>query len=143
MAWTTMHFAVGMMGGGAIAGAACLLLRRGARWMGPAMTLGGVWAIVPDLPRLFREDFPSLPLASVLGSSNLERQLHAIGDLFFFHASLDAQPREFALHGLAIILLLYNAVLLAPLLRRVLSARRRLSLDREADAPADQARGYC
>lgn len=124
MAWTSMHFAIGMMGGGVIAGTACLLLKRSTRLIGPAMTLGGIWAIVPDLPRLFREDFPSLPLASVLGSFDLERRLHAVGDLFFFHASLDAQPREWALHGLAIILLLYNAALLAPLLRRVAAALR-------------------
>lgn len=111
MAFTTMHFAVGMACGGAAAGVACLALRRGWRWVPAAMTGGGVWAIVPDLPRIWREDFPSLPLASVLGSRSLEDALHAWGNLFCFHAALDAQPREFALHGLALILVLYNVSL--------------------------------
>ena len=111
-----MHFAVGMAGAGAITAAGCLIIRKSPRWIPAAMTLGGIWAIVPDLPRIFREDFPSLPLASILGSKNLETQLHAIGDLFFLHARLDAQPKEFALHGLAGILLLYNAGIILQLI---------------------------
>ena len=61
MAWTSMHFAVGMCGTGVISGLAALALRRGYRWLPLAMTAGGVWALVPDMPRLFRVDFPSLP----------------------------------------------------------------------------------
>lgn len=109
MAWTTMHFAVGMGCAGAAAAAACFIFRRGWRFMPAAMTFGGVWALIPDLPRIFREDFPSLPFASLLGSKDLERTLHDLGDLFCFHRALDAQPKEYALAGLMIILLLYNA----------------------------------
>src|SRR5687767_1172972 len=108
MAWTTMHFAVGMGCSGAIATAACLCLRRGWRSIPLVMTAGGAWALVPDLPRIWREDFPSLPFASVLGRMSLERWLHERGNVFFFHAMLDAQPRELALHGLALILVFYN-----------------------------------
>jgi hypothetical protein len=109
MAWTSMHFAVGMSCAGAAFGVGCLALRRGWRWLPAVMTLGGLWAIVPDSPRLWREDFPWLPFASTLGAKSLEDKLHSIGDLFFFHKSLDAQPHEYALHGLMIMLLLYNA----------------------------------
>jgi hypothetical protein len=121
-----MHFGVGMAGAGlATAGAASLLVR-GWRWVPLAMTAGGLWAIVPDLPRFFREDFPGLPFAAMLGSKPLEVWLHEWGDLFFFHRALDTQPNEYALHGLLLILLLYNAavVLLMALESR---ARRRLS----------------
>lgn len=112
MAWTTMHFAVGMGCAGSIAGLACTILRRGWRWIPAAMTIGGVWALVPDLPRIFREDIYWEPVSSVLGARSLERALHAWGDLFFFHQQLDYQPREYALLGMAIILLLYNASIL-------------------------------
>jgi len=108
MAFTTMHFAVGMSGTAAVSCAGALLLGRGWRWIPLTMALGGVLACVPDMPRLFRQDFPSLGLASTLGSKELEDTLHAHGDWFFFHHALDAQPREFALHGLVIILLLYS-----------------------------------
>ncbi len=108
MSWTTMHYAVGMGCTGAVAGAACLWLRKGWRWLPAAMTAGGVLALVPDMPRVFREDFPNAPFAALLGSKSLERWLHSIGDLFFFHRSLDHQPFEYALHGFAAVLILYN-----------------------------------
>ena len=108
MAWTSMHFAVGMGCAGAGFGLACLFMRRGWRWLPAVMTLGGLWAIVPDAPRLWREDFTWLPFASTLGAKSLEQDLHAMGDLFFFHKMLDAQPHEYALHGLVLMLLLYN-----------------------------------
>lgn len=108
MAWTTMHFAAGMVGSGVIGAGLCIIIRRGWRWVPLGMTLGGFWALVPDLPRLFREDFPSLPFASTLGSTSLEHWLHRHGDVFFAHARLDAQPKEFALHGLIIIIALYT-----------------------------------
>jgi hypothetical protein len=117
MAWTSAHFAVGMLGGGSLALAACAWRRRGW-WVTPwAMTLGGLWAIVPDLPRLWREDFPSLPLASMLGDKQLERRLHSIGDLFFFHRMMDAQDKEYALHGLIGIITLYCLAILASQIR--------------------------
>ena len=108
MAWTSAHFAVGMATGGAATLAASLIFPRAWKWATPAMTLGGIWAIVPDLPRIWREDFPSLPLSSLLGRRELETWLHHYGDVFCLHRMMDAQPHEYALHGLAAILLLYN-----------------------------------
>lgn len=128
-----MHFAAGMAGAGVIGAGTCLMMRgRGWRWLPAAMTIGGIWGVMPDLPRIFREDFPNLPLASVLGSKGLEQWLHSIGDVFFFHARLDAQPRELALHGLAGILLLYNAGLL--LLMWIESRQRRAATKAKAAA---------
>ena len=123
MAWTSGHFAAGMICGGAIAAGVCALRRRGWRYVPVAMTAGGMWAMMPDLPRLFREDFPSLPFAATLGTRALEKWLHGIGDVFFFHNRLDAQPHQHALAGLFVIILLYNAGLWT---RR----RRRLTLPR-------------
>jgi len=135
MAWTSMHFAAGMAG----AGAACLawnaIRRRPPRGLTLAMTVGGAWAITPDIPRLFREDFPSLGLAESLGAKSLERRLHEIGDLFFGHAALDAQPHEFALAGLFFIVLLYNAAAIA----RVLAEWIRAESER-GDRSAGQGR---
>ncbi|QQE11567.1 hypothetical protein JD969_19095 [Planctomycetota bacterium] len=108
MAWTSMHFAVGMMGGGVAASLGSLILRRGVRWIPIGMTLGGVWALIPDLPRIWREDFTWLPGATFLGQKSLEQKLHAWGDIFFLHAKLDAQPHEFALHGLALVIGMYT-----------------------------------
>ena len=118
-----MHFAVGMGCTGVAVTAACLYMKRGWRWLPFAMTLGGVWAIIPDLPRIWREDFTWLPLAGTLGDRSLEQWLHSFGDLFFFHKSLDAQPHEYALHGLVLILLMYNLAV-ALLLRMEHKARK-------------------
>lgn len=122
MAFTTMHFAVGMVGGGALALTGCAILRGGWRYSPLAMTLGGLWAIVPDLPRLFKEDFPNLPFASTLGGRPLQQWLDQHGNWCFFHKALDGQPHEYALHGLVIILLLYNLAIVGLLW----GARRRL-----------------
>lgn len=108
MAWTTMHFAVGMGCTGIVASAVCYALRRGWRWIPAAMTLGGVWALVPDMPRIFWEDLPHTRLTRALFTPDLQAKLHSWGDLFFFHRMLDNQPNEYSLHGLAIILMLYN-----------------------------------
>ena len=108
MAFTTMHFALGMVGTGAVATVGALLLRRGLRWVPMWMTAGGIWACVPDMPRVFKEDFPSTPYAETLSAKPLQDWLQANGDWFFFHRMFDDQPREFALHGLAIILFLYT-----------------------------------
>lgn len=116
MAWASAHFAVGMACSGAVTTAVCLFRRRGWHWLAPVMTLGGIWAMGPDLPRLFREDFPSLPFASVLGQSHNERWLMQFGNLFFFHGMMDAQPKEYALHGLFAIILLYNLAALPAIL---------------------------
>jgi hypothetical protein len=122
MAWTSMHFAVGMGCTGLAFGAGCLVQRRGWRWLPMAMTVGGVWALVPDLPRLWREDFPWLPLASTFGSKSLEAFLHSWGNLFWFHHMLDMQPKEFALHGLGLILIFYNVAIV--MLMKMESAAR-------------------
>jgi len=129
MAWTSAHFAVGMAGGAAVSCAVCLVTRKGWRFTPIAMTLGGLWALVPDLPRLWREDFPWLPFAATLGGKDLERSLHAIGDVFFFHRQLDAQPHEYALHGVIGMILLYNAAI-AGLMWRSRARRRELALHR-------------
>lgn len=121
-----MHFAVGMCGGAALTLAPCLILRRGWRWIPVGMTLGGLWGLVPDLPRLWREDFTGLPFAATLGSKDFELWLHSIGDLFFMHRSLDAQPKEFALLGLAMIIGLYNLCLLGFLWQHRRTSRQRL-----------------
>jgi len=113
MAWTTMHFAVGMGCAGAIGTVACLVARRGWRWVPAVMTLGGVWALVPDMTRIFREDVHIGFLTATLGSRTLDRWLNAMGDVFFFHRALDSQPNEYALHGLTIILVLYNLSVVA------------------------------
>lgn len=114
MAFATMHFAVGMGMGGAIALAGAAILRRRPTLLPYAMTLGGLWAMVPDLPRLFTEDFPNAPFAAILGSPALRRWLETHGDWFFFHRLLDRQPAEFALHGMFLIILFYNAALILP-----------------------------
>jgi len=108
MAFTTMHFALGMVGTGAVAGVGALVLRRGLRWVPLWMTAGGFWACVPDMPRVFKEDFPNAPFAQSLSDKPLQQWLQANGDWFFFHRMLDAQPKEYALHGLALILTLYT-----------------------------------
>ena len=114
-----MHFAVGMGCSGAAAFTCCALARRGWRWAPAAMSLGGLWAVVPDLPRFFREDFPGLVISPWLGAKGLENWLHRHGDLFFLHRRLDAVEHEWALHGLALILLFYNlAIALLMVLER-------------------------
>lgn len=118
MAWTSAHFAMGMACGGGIVAAVGLFRPRWWRWTTPAMTLAGLWAIVPDLPRLWREDFPSLPLSGLLGRRDLEASLHRVGDLFCLHAMLDAQPKDFALAGVFMMVLLYNAAFGLQVLRR-------------------------
>ena len=100
MAWTSMHFAVGMAGGAAISAVACTITRRGWRWIPGVMIVGGFWGIVPDTPRLFREDFPGIPFMRWYASQATETWLHEIGNLFFFHRALDHQPHNYSLHGL-------------------------------------------
>lgn len=108
MAFTTMHFALGMVGTGAVVTIGALVLRRDMRWAPLWMTAGGIWACVPDMPRIFKEDFPNTPFAQTLSAKPLQQWLQANGDWFFFHRMLDEQPREYALHGLAVILMLYT-----------------------------------
>ncbi|MEM9294767.1 MAG: hypothetical protein AAGA57_03110 [Planctomycetota bacterium] len=109
MAWASAHFAVGMACGAGLGSIAFVTLRRGWRYLPIPMTLGGVWALGPDLPRLFREDFPSAPFADTLSAKHLREWLHRNADWFFFHGRLDEQPREYALHGMVAIVALYLA----------------------------------
>ncbi len=108
MSWTSMHFAVGMAGAGMLAGGVSLVVPRVARLIPVAMTAGGLWALVPDLPRIWREDLPWLPLAKMFGSQSLEAMLHHWGDLFFLHRWMDANLGDLALHGIVGMILLYN-----------------------------------
>ncbi len=108
MAWTSMHFAVGMAGGAAIAAVGCAITRRGWRWVPGAMVAGGFWAILPDTPRLFREDFPWVPFMGWYANKTTEAWLHEIGNVFFFHQTLDRQPHNYSLHGLLLIILLFT-----------------------------------
>ena len=136
-----MHFATGMACTAAGWSALCVMrggLRgSGWRWLTPAMTLGGLWAIVPDAPRLFREDFPSLGMGATLGAKSVEHFLHRIGDVFFFHRQLDAQPRELALAGLFTIVMLYQGAWLMMWLQRRHGGRHR---SRDCLASAHQNR---
>lgn len=129
MSWTTMHFAVGMACGGAIGAAGCAIARRGWRWLPLMMTAGGVWANVPDMPRFWRVDFPWLPFGR-LGSMEVERALHAWGDLFFFHHTMDVQWRGLALPGLFLILLFYNVALVTLILLGRRAAHRAAKAER-------------
>ncbi len=96
---------------GAFAVGLCMLLRRGYRWIPAAMTGGGLWALIPDLPGVFREDIPEAPLAWLIGHPAIDGLLNDWGNLFFFHRTLDAQGDAHALLGLTIIILLYNAAI--------------------------------
>ena len=124
-----MHFAVGMGCTGAAVGTACFFAKQGWRWLPAAMTCGGIWGLIPDLPRIWREDFTWLPFAETFGNKSLEASLHSSGNWFFFHRALDAQPHEYALHGLALVLLFYN---LAIVLLMAMENRQRNSMANKA-----------
>ena len=107
MAFATMHFATGMVCSGAAGVVLCTVLRRGWRWLPLGMTAGGFWAMVPDMPRLFREDFlRHVPVLNKLGDKSLQNTLHQYGDIFFFHRWLDTHRTEdrLALQGMTIII---------------------------------------
>jgi len=116
VSWTSMHFAVGMVGGAAVtAGVACFC-RRALPLTPLGMTLGGLWAIVPDTPRLIRVDFPSLrslPGVATLGDKAIEARLHQVGDLFFLHRTLDLHANDLSLAGLFAMIGLYTLGLAA------------------------------
>ena len=85
MAFSTMHFAIGMGCTALACVPLCMTLKRGWRWIPFAMSLGGVFACTPDIPRIFREDLPQVPvLSKLLGSHELETWLMNFGDVFFF-----------------------------------------------------------
>ena len=107
-----MHFGVGMACGGGIALGIAAIRRRGFESIGPAMTLGGIWAMVPDLHRIFSW-YPSLPFAEKF------QRIQPLSDIFFFHKSLDTQPAEYTLLGFGLILFFYNLVIFAPWIVRI------------------------
>ncbi|MEM6756367.1 MAG: hypothetical protein AAF586_04305 [Planctomycetota bacterium] len=145
MSWTSMHFAVGMVGGAAVtAGVACFW-RRGLAYTPLGMTLGGLWAIVPDTPRLIRVDYPSLralPGAEWFGSKTTEAWLHQIGDLFFMHRAIDHYLTDHALAGFFAVIGLYTLGLagLSIHVARQRSTIARLTRRVRAHAPAREAR---
>lgn len=104
-----MHFAAGMIGSGSVCAAVGLFRPRVWRYLTPVMTLGGVWALLPDMPRMVREDGGMLPFFWRLGDRRMDALIQPWGDLFFLHRTLDAQPHEYALVGLGLIIFCYNA----------------------------------
>lgn len=138
MAFTSMHFAVGMACSGGVASVAALLMGRGWRWVPMVMTAGGVWACGPDMTRLFKEDFPNAPYAEALSSKSVQHWLDARADWFFFHGMLDAQPKEFALHGLLGIIALYSlcCFIFALMSRRRKPASRPIPIEHPVDEQA-------
>jgi len=106
-----MHFAVGMVGGAAVTATVACFYRRALPLTPLGMTLGGLWAILPDTPRLVRVDFPSLrslPGATAFGDKATEAWLHQIGDLFFLHRTLDHHATDLSLAGLFAMIALYT-----------------------------------
>ena len=118
MAFATMHFATGMACGGLIGITGVSIFRRGLRFVPLAMTAGGLWAMAPDMTRLFTEDFPNAPFASILGSQGLKAWLESHANWFAFHGLLDDQPKELALHGMFGIVVMYNLAILMLMLTR-------------------------
>ncbi len=122
MAFATMHFATGMVCSAAAGVVVCAMARKGWRWLPLVTTVGGFWAMVPDMPRLFREDFlRHVPILNRLGDKSFEAWLHRNGDVFFFHHWLDTNRTEdrLALQGMAIIIAGYVlSVLLLMFLER-------------------------
>jgi hypothetical protein len=104
-----MHFAVGMVCGGAIWLLVCLVRRRW--WVyGPlAMTLGGIWAEGPDVPQLAAM-YPSIPGARWISNQHLSTKLHGDwANVFFFHGWIDRTETGGYDRGFAIAVALYLA----------------------------------
>src|SRR5690606_4625906 len=120
-----MHFAVGMACAGIMAVTAFAFTRRGWRWLPVLMTLGGVWAVIPDVPATL---WYSLGFSSGPASSAFQASLSQAGNLFFFHNVLDSIAYDHQLLGGVLIVLLYN---LAISLLMVLEKRARLGLDHD------------
>jgi len=111
MAWIGGHFAIGMACGGAAAAGWCAWRRRDWHLIPFAMAAGGVWAIIPDMPRVIREDLPGTWLAATAGARPLEEVLQYYGNVFFFHRWFDfAQTGRWGLRGLAIVVASYTVL---------------------------------
>ncbi len=128
MAFTSMHMAVGMACTGAAGVAACMVIRRGWRWIPLVMTLGAIWAVMPDLPRMVREQLAWLPLSQLLGSRGLEEALASWGNVFFFHRWLNSSTADLTLAGFALMFLMYNLSIVGLMMFERRHARRAMSL---------------
>jgi hypothetical protein len=100
MVFTAIHMAAGMLAAGVAGLAICTLMSRGWRWIPVAMTAGAIWAILPDLPAMFRNHLQGLPMAGVLGSDRLEAALQSWGNVFFAHRVLQEQMEGMSAWGL-------------------------------------------
>ena len=132
-----VHYALGMTCGG-IASVAVPWFRR--RWykIGPLfMTFCGVWAMLPDVPRVLGQIPGWVPfyglLHGVLGSRSAHKFMHGgIGNIFFGHALLDNRfLDDYYLAGYAAVLGIYTVILIVYAIRWP----RRTSA-----APADEAK---
>ncbi len=114
MAWIGAHFAIGVAGGGAIAAGICAVRKRGWKSVPIAMLAGGVWAVIPDLPRIVRDDLSIGLLTATIGSPGVIDWFHQHGNWFFLHRWVDVQAAQpwpearWGLRGLAVILICYN-----------------------------------
>ena len=118
-----VHFAAGLIGGTLIAAPIVSFRRRWRRYVPVFAGLCGLWASVPDFPRLVRgverllleRGFVRLanwPVIEYLGRNRLGRSLTAYGDWFFLHRLLDTRYRIEGLAGPVVVLLYYHVVIL-------------------------------
>lgn len=111
MVFTAIHMAVGMVVAGLAGLAISTRIGRGWRWIPVAMTAGALWAIIPDVPAMYREHLQHLPLVGILGSHSLEATLQNWGNVFFGHRLLQDQLQQMPDWGLAAFLLIAGASL--------------------------------
>lgn len=102
-----MHFAVGMVCGGALWMLVVLIRPRWWVYTPIAMTLGGLWAEGPDLPLLFHY-YPSLSPDWVRGNGWSEALHGKWANLFFFHGWIDTSGEGSMVRGWALTIALYG-----------------------------------
>jgi len=144
MTSTSMHLAVGMACGGLAAVAFCLAMKRGWRWIPLVMTAGAIWAILPDLPAMMRQQLAWMPLSQTLGSQALENALASWGNVFFFHSALASSSADLSVVGFALMFLLFNLSMAGVLMleRRLAGVHRPMLWDgkeRRASVEAEAA----
>ena len=108
----SMHFALGMLGTFVL----CLpLLALRPRWwplLPLAQTVGGAFALAPDWVHVFGY-YPSLPFADSVDLGAVKSRLHGpLGNLFFFHSTIDTTGEGSFLRGFIITVAQYNLWLL-------------------------------
>jgi hypothetical protein len=122
----SIHFAVGMVCGGAIWLLVLLVRPRWWLYMPLAMMVGGLWAEGPDLPGIFKE-FPSLAVADWIHGRQWREAMHAgWPNVFFFHGLIDKTGTGGGTYGFAIAATLYTAwiIILVAYIRRLRRAGR-------------------